>query len=111
MLITIVILSLVLIRSIFVSALDKRLIKHQQTLVEGYKKVSEKQIEAHKKFVSDYFTMYCAHQKDLLMHLKRLAEKHSDESAEAGINLALIELARLKEIHLDKYIETESEHV
>ena len=52
--------------------------------------------------------MYCAHQRDLLLLVKRLAENHSDEDAGEGVKLALLELARLKEIHLDKYIQEET---
>ena len=108
MLIVIIILSLILIRSIFISVLDKKLIKRQQGIIEGYSILSRTQILAHKKFVSDYYKMYCAHQRDLLLLVKRLAENHSDEDAGEGVKLALLELARLKEIHLDKYIQEET---
>jgi hypothetical protein len=110
MLIAIVILSLILIRSIFINVLDKRLIKHQQEIVESYRVLSKTQTKAHRKFVSDYYKMYCTHQKDLLLLVKRLAEKHSDEDSKDDADLAILELARLKEIHLDKYIEEETEH-
>lgn len=109
MIITIVILSLVLIRSIGINFLNRRMIKHQQKLLEDYKLIAKAQQAHHTNFVSDYYRMYCDHQRSLLQAFLKLSHTHSDEAAKAAATDALLDLARLKEVHLDQLIERDKD--
>lgn len=105
MIAAIVILSIVLIRSIFINFLDKKTIRHQEVLIVSHKLMVRASEKHHTDFVADYYKMYCDHQRSLLQAFFKLADAHSDEDAKAAATDALLDLARLKEIHLDQIIE------
>lgn len=78
---------------------------------ESMREAYLKSMDHHTEWVSDFYQMYTTHQTDLLKQYKALAEKHMDQASVDAANSALIAIARLKEVHLDKHIKIGAEDV
>ena len=90
---------------------ERKLRRLNARLADDMRKSFQQFLKFHDASVSDFYTMYTSHQADLLKRYKELAERHMDTTSVEAADAAIIALARLKEVHLDKYIMTGEEDV